>query len=707
MQLTSKINKKFEVLVDPNLDLTYQINGIADLASKLKAQNCRFADSFYLEQTTDTFNNFDALLGSDVIPFIQPLKTVKVMNGFAYKIIDGVILFGDISNYDENVLPFASCDSTINCSLNSDANICSDVTSLTPETDASVSSDYSNHTPSYIGCKKSSTKPLVGNIGKPSIADCQNYSSDPLSIGTSQSASYIGCSKSSSEAQTPTAPLTIGNNARYSNTGSYVGCFPSTSNKMDPILAPPPINVKNIPNFGDNSVKPKSSLVNHTNTLTRDKPVTLSSDTDNVSLADASEVNVNDDDSEDSDIHATSLSDEMLDKRVEQLFKIESLGLNPQNDISTPDEKLIENFEKSIEYTGNKYLVEIPWKDNIDDVPSNWEPCLAQLNRVYESLEKKNLVDGYNKVFDEHIDLGIVDILDIDPSQYPNYTFIPHHPVIKTDSRSTTKIRAVFNCSYQCSKNVPSLNTACNVGVDMLADLLNLLLLFRQDKYVLISDVEKAYLRCFLKSEETKNRFCFFRKVNGQIQVLRYKTLIFGLNFSCAALHLIIRHHLNKYPSSVTTESLKHRFYVDNFCASFSDPSVVEEVYTESVRIMAEGGFNLRSHVTNVETLRDTMERDGKYTKNPTEKVFGYDYDYSRDKLKLGLFDLGSDDRPTKRKVLSVISSVYEPLGLTLPVTIFGRILMQKIWTEQTAWDEKVSDDIYTQFKILRNDLTC
>lgn len=114
VQLTGQRQRKIEVLVDPDLDLNYEVKGVVNLINKLKHQKCRFADSFYIDQANDYLDNFDALLGSDVIPFIEPLKTVKLLNGIAYKIMDGVILFGDISNYDDNLISISSRDTTCN-----------------------------------------------------------------------------------------------------------------------------------------------------------------------------------------------------------------------------------------------------------------------------------------------------------------------------------------------------------------------------------------------------------------------------------------------------------------------------------------------------------------------------------------------------------------------------------------------------------------
>jgi hypothetical protein len=50
---------------------------------------------------------------------------------------------------------------------------------------------------------------------------------------------------------------------------------------------------------------------------------------------------------------------------------------------------------------------------------------------------------------------------------------------------------------------------------------------------------------------------------------------------------------------------------------------------------------------------------------------------------------------PTKREFLRFIMSVFDPLGLTCPLTIGSRIIMQKIWKAGTQWDEALNNECF------------
>ena len=53
----------------------------------------------------------------------------------------------------------------------------------------------------------------------------------------------------------------------------------------------------------------------------------------------------------------------------------------------------------------------------------------------------------------------------------------------------------------------------------------------------------------------------------------------------------------------------------------------------------------------------------------------------------------------TKRRILSCISQIFDPLGLIGPVMTNGKILMQNLWILRLQWDEIVPDTIEKKWK--------
>lgn len=59
----------------------------------------------------------------------------------------------------------------------------------------------------------------------------------------------------------------------------------------------------------------------------------------------------------------------------------------------------------------------------------------------------------------------------------------------------------------------------------------------------------------------------------------------------------------------------------------------------------------------------------------------------------------------TERQVLSIIRSVFDPLGMLLPFTTEARIFMQDLWQRHLVWDEVMPCDLLTDWKCLFNNL--
>ena len=58
-----------------------------------------------------------------------------------------------------------------------------------------------------------------------------------------------------------------------------------------------------------------------------------------------------------------------------------------------------------------------------------------------------------------------------------------------------------------------------------------------------------------------------------------------------------------------------------------------------------------------------------------------------------------------KRRVLSVIAGIYDPLGLVGPVTFWCKHFMQILWLTGTSWDDPLSDSLSNQWVELYSQL--
>ncbi|XP_066145918.1 uncharacterized protein [Euwallacea fornicatus] len=89
--------------------------------------------------------------------------------------------------------------------------------------------------------------------------------------------------------------------------------------------------------------------------------------------------------------------------------------------------------------------------------------------------------------------------------------YMPHHPVIKAE-RCTTKLRVVFDCSMPSSTG-KSLNDLQIVGPVIQSDLFDILIRFREFRFVVSADIAKMYRQEFVEptqhSVEEGIRMCY------------------------------------------------------------------------------------------------------------------------------------------------------------------------------------------------------
>jgi len=61
----------------------------------------------------------------------------------------------------------------------------------------------------------------------------------------------------------------------------------------------------------------------------------------------------------------------------------------------------------------------------------------------------------------------------------------------------------------------------------------------------------------------------------------------------------------------------------------------------------------------------------------------------------------------TKRSLLSDINSVYDPIGLIIPVLIKRKIFIQLLWSLKMSWDQVLSEDLQSRWSNFCSNLQC
>ena len=362
---------------------------------------------------------------------------------------------------------------------------------------------------------------------------------------------------------------------------------------------------------------------------------------------------------------------------VEALWELEAIGITERQ----AENQVWSDFEASIERVEGRYSVGLPWRDGMAErLKSNRASAQKRLANLNLRLERDDkLRDSYHDFFQLMEDQGIVEEVpeeEIETTR-PVY-YLPHHPVVKETSVST-KVRPVFDASAKAYNGL-SLNDCMHTGPNLLPDLVALLLRFRRWKVALTADVVKAFLQVAVHpADRDAHRFLW------NDRVMRFKRVPFG---NCASPFLLcatIRHHLSTMPQSLVVTELTDNLYMDDWMTGCDDEAVAKQMFHDAEKIMLEAGMTLAKWTSNSLNFAEKVAE--------TTKVLGMKWTPESDVFSFDGVEVPPSLCLTKRTLLSLISRLFDPLGLLNPFTIRAKILFQSLWKEEYGWDQTLSDE--------------
>ena len=129
------------------------------------------------------------------------------------------------------------------------------------------------------------------------------------------------------------------------------------------------------------------------------------------------------------------------------------------------------------------------------------------------------------------------------------------------------------------------------------------------------------------------------------------------------------------------------------------------------IDMLHKGGFSLRKWSSNHPALLNHLAPEDVERKllvnmgnESVIKALGVFWNSTTNKLMLCV-SVKPDTEFTKRSVLKVIASIYDPLGLLSPITIQCKMFLQQLWQLKINWDEPLP--IEKQEQWIRLQKTC
>lgn len=352
--------------------------------------------------------------------------------------------------------------------------------------------------------------------------------------------------------------------------------------------------------------------------------------------------------------------------------------------------------------TINKYgRLELPalWNpDQLQRLPSNFNLSHNLLNSLIKKLNRSpNKLSQYDEVIKKQMEDGIIEMVDLNSVQNdPLCSFLSHGAVFRENVEST-KCRVVYwsNLSEKGCNNL-SHNQVSLPGPNLNGSIQSVLTLLRFNKYLLVFDLVKAFHQLCLREEDCKKlNFLWYNDISDQRTLVAYrlKRVPFGMRFSpfllMISLYIMLILHANiiSEKNSIVRNMLFNLSYMDNIAFSGSSPEEISEAYKYSHEIFSSYCFELQQFASNCNSESCSIPYENESVKN----LFGILWDLNDDSYspKSSILDLKAK---SKRQILSSINSVFDPLGMLIPLLNRAKLFLHSLQCQKgLTWDEGLS----------------
>ena len=163
----------------------------------------------------------------------------------------------------------------------------------------------------------------------------------------------------------------------------------------------------------------------------------------------------------------------------------------------------------------------------------------------------------------------------------------------------------------------------------------------------------------------------------------------------------------------VVVDSAINDFYVDDLLKSMGDEEKAVMMVEQLRDLMSKGGFRLTKWISNNRTVLASIEEkerakqvrdlDLNFEALPTERALGVYWDVEMDKFS---YHIVLKERPfTRRGLLSVVSSMYDPLGFASPFIMPAKKLIKDLSRAKLGWDNALSSRDLDRWECWKNEL--
>ena len=180
------------------------------------------------------------------------------------------------------------------------------------------------------------------------------------------------------------------------------------------------------------------------------------------------------------------------------------------------------------------------------------------------------------------------------------------------------------------------------------------------------------------------------------------KVYVFGTVVSPSVVNFALKQipsYFKKEFSQLTFDTILNNFYVDNLLKSVHIPYEAILLRKEISASLSKAGFHITKWIANNPELLSTIPNEDIATElesltlpdpnNAIKTSLGIKWNVKSDKF---CFNINLPVKPmTKRGILSVLNSIFDPMGFLTPVILSDKLIFQSSCKLGLKWDDIIN----------------
>ena len=411
------------------------------------------------------------------------------------------------------------------------------------------------------------------------------------------------------------------------------------------------------------------------------------------------------------------IKEEIVQEQLERLWKTDFADSVVSSNVTTSveDKRALKILEKSLKWVDGHFQVALPWRNDPPYLPNNRLMAERRATLLRKRLARnQGLLEKYNATMSDYIEKGHAERVPLgEPHQKDRpLWYLPHHPV--THPLKPEKVRVVFDCAAKFANT--SLNQQLLSGPDLTSKLTGVLTRFRQEYIGVVADIEAMFHQVRVNPRDCDAlRFLWWPDGDLSSELVEYRMVkhLFGATSSPSVANFCLKKtaEIDNEQDPEIEDVVNRNMYVDDLMKSTDTTANAVTLVDKLRRCLSKGGFRLTKWYSNDrEVIASVPDSERAKTvvnleleKLPTQSALGLRWNIEEDKfvweVSERLANASQNNPVTRRGILSMVYSLFDPLGFIAPYTMKAKLLLQMLSRKKIGWDDALEENERDQWK--------